>query len=462
MFEPEVYTGRRARLKALVKEGIIFIPGNTESPMNYPANTYHFRQDSNFLYFFGINLPGLSAIIDTDNNIDIIFGNDVDIDDIIWMGPQPSIRDTALKAGVMHTYPTARLTEFLNEAIAKKRSIHIAPPYRAENKIRMEKLLGIKPDDQKTAASEKLIRAIVELRSVKDRHEIAEIEKACKTGYEMHVTAMMMAKEGVRESEIAGAIEGIALSQGNGVSFPVICSIRGETLHNHYHGNILKNGDLLLTDAGAETWMNYSSDYTRTYPVGGIFTTKQKEIYETVLRANIAAINAIKPGIPYQQIHLQAAGVITEGLKAIGLMKGDTVEAVRNGAHALFFPHGLGHMMGLDVHDMEDLGENYVGYDDEIGRIQQFGTAYLRLGKRLRQGYVLTVEPGIYFIPALISQWKAERKFEEFINYDKVSDYVGFGGIRIEDDILVTEDGAKVLGPAVPKTIDEIAAVMSH
>jgi Xaa-Pro aminopeptidase len=460
MFEPKIYSDRRNKLRQVMKSGIILIPGNNESPMNYPANGYHFRQDSNFLYFFGLNLAGLAGVMDCDSGKDHIFGNDVDIDDIIWMGPQPSMKDSASKAGVEYTAPFADLAKFISEAIGKGRKIYFLPPYRADNKILLESLLGIPIAELKANVSMDLVNAVIAMRSIKDLFEVAEIEKACEIGRQMHIAAMRLTKPGIYEREISGLIEGIALSYGSCVSFPVICSIHGETLHNHYHGNIMKDGDLLITDAGAETEMNYASDYTRTFPVNGKFSPKQKEIYEIVLKANVEAINAIKPGVKYQEIHLGAAKVIAEGLIAAGLMKGNADDAVKAGAHAMFFPHGLGHMMGLDVHDMEDLGQIYVGYDDEVRPSEQFGTAYLRLGRRLQPGFVLTVEPGIYFIPALIDQWKTEGKFEEFICYDKVEEYKDFGGIRIEDDILVTTSGYRLLGTPVPKTVAEVEEMM--
>jgi len=306
-----------------------------------------------------------------------------------------------------------------------------------------------------------MIKGIVALRSIKDKFEIVEIEKAVDIAYEMHTTSMRMAMPGVVDREIAGTIEGISLGLGGPVSFPVILSIHGETLHNHYHGNVLKEGRMMVTDAGAETTMHYASDITRTVPVGGKFNQRQKEIYEIVLDANMKTIEATKPGITNKELHLMAAKVIASGLKDLGLMKGDIDAAVAAGAHAMFFPHGLGHMMGLDVHDMEGLGENYVGYDDEVKRSDQFGTAFLRLGRRHQPGFVFTIEPGIYFIPALIDQWKNEKKFTEFINFDKVEPYKDFGGIRIEDDILVTEDGYRVLGTPIPKTVSDIEETMS-
>lgn len=461
MFDAKVYTDRRNRLRKHVDSGIILLPGNTEASFNYPANTYHFRQDSNFLYFFGIDHPDLAGVIDLDENKDYIFGNDVDIDDIIWMGPQPSISDQAAKVGVNNTAPLKGLTDFVKEAKAKGRKVHFVPPYRGETYKQLEDLLGIPYAEVRGRVSEALIKGIIALRSSKDKFEIAEIEKAVDIAYEMHTTSMRMAMPGVVEREIAGTIEGISLGLGGPVSFPVILSIHGETLHNHYHGNVLKEGRMMVTDAGAETTMHYASDITRSVPVGGKFNQRQREIYEIVLEANMETIESTRPGITNKELHLMAAKVIASGLKNLGLMKGDIDEAVAAGAHAMFFPHGLGHMMGLDVHDMEGLGENYVGYDDEVKRSDQFGTAFLRLGRKHQPGFVFTIEPGIYFIPALIDQWKNEKKFTEFINFDKVEPYKDFGGIRIEDDILVTEDGYRVLGNPIPKTVSDIEETMS-
>ncbi|MCK5839838.1 MAG: aminopeptidase P family protein, partial [Bacteroidales bacterium] len=400
-------------------------------------------------------------VIDFDEGTDIIFGNDVEIDDIIWMGPQKSLSEKAGDVGVVKTNPFNDLFSKIDKAIKNGRRIHFLPPYRGENIILLEKLLGISPTKIKDYVSVELIKAVVELRSIKDKFEIIEIEKACVIGYEMHTTSMRMARPGIYESEIAGRIEGIALSKGAGVSFPVILSINGQTLHNHYHGNTLTKGRMMVTDAGAETTMHYASDITRTVPVGGKFDQRQKEIYEIVLKANTNAIDAAKPGILNRDLHLLAAKTLAGGLKDVGLIKGDIDAAVAQGAHALFMPHGLGHMMGLDVHDMEDFGENFVGYNDEIKRSDQFGLAFLRLGRRHETGFVFTVEPGCYFIPALIDKWKAEGKFNEFINYDKLESYKDFGGIRIEDDVLITETGHRVLGKPIPKTVAEIEETMS-
>ncbi|MBN2637705.1 MAG: aminopeptidase P family protein [Bacteroidales bacterium] len=462
MFHKSVYMGRRARLKKELGSGIALFPGNVDAAFNYGSNTYSFRQDSNFLYYFGLDHAGFSGVIDVNNDKDIIFGNDVDMDDIIWMGPQPFVSDMAAEVGIENTAPYAQLTSFIKSALKSGQKVHFLPPYRGETIIELAALLDISVSEVKAKASVELIKAVVKQREIKDEHEVAEIEKAMFTAYMMHTTSMKMAQPGMVEQDIAGTIEGIALALGGPVSFPVILSVDGQTLHNHDHHNILKEGRMMVTDAGAETSMHYASDITRTVPVGGKFNTRQAEIYQIVLDANTEVIKASKPGVPYRDMHFLASRVIVNGLKNLGLMKGDTEAAVQAGAHTLFLPHGLGHMMGLDVHDMEGLGEDYVGYNDTIKRSDQFGTAYLRLGKELKPGFVVTDEPGIYFIPALIDQFKAEGKFKDFVNYDKVETYKDFGGIRIEDDLLITEDGCRVLGKPIPKTIGEVEKTMAE
>lgn len=456
MFKAGVYTRRREELHKKIKSGIALFIGNTEASMNYPDNTYHFRQDSDFLYFFGIDLPGLTGFMDFDSGKDWIFGNDYDIDDIIWMGPQPTVKELALKCGITETASLSKLDDVLKEASGKQRKIHFLPPYRGESKMTLGKLLKENPCQMKTFASVELIKAVVSMRSIKEKIEIEEIEKASDIAYEMHVTAMKMCKPGIKEQDIFGTIEGIALSKGAGTSFPIILSINGQTLHNHAHGNVLIPGKMMVTDAGAETNLHYASDITRTTPVGGKFNQKQKDIYQIVLKANTEALNATGPGISNRDLHFKACRIIATELKSLGLMKGDVDEAVNAGAHTLFMPHGLGHMMGLDVHDMEALGENYVGYNDEVKRSDQFGTAYLRFALPYKAGHVFTVEPGIYFIPELIDRWKAEGKFAEFVNYSKLESYMSIGGIRIEDNVVITENGHKVLGKPIPKTIEEV------
>lgn len=463
LFNKDVYSNRRRVLKEEMKGGVLLFIGNQEASFNYPANTYAFRQDSNFLYYFGLDLYNLVGIMDVEAEKDIIFGNDVEMDDIIWMGPQPSMRELSKKVGVYNSAPLAELDTYIKKALAEGRKVHFVPPYRGEHKLQLSALLGINPCRIADYVSSDLIKAIVKQREIKEDVEIAEIEKAVDIAYEMHTTSMRMAaKPGRVEREIAGTIEGISLAKGGPVSFPIILSVHGETLHNHHHDNIIEVGQMMVTDAGAETTMHYASDITRTVPVGGKFNERQKPIYQAVLDANIAAIEAIKPGVEYRMIHFLAAKKIVEGLIKAGIMKGDAQAAVDAEAHTLFMPHGLGHMMGLDVHDMEGLGENNVGYNEKTVRSKNFGTAYLRLGKELKPGFVITVEPGCYFITALIDQWKAENKHAEFINYNLLETYKDFGGIRIEDDVLVTEAGYRVLGKPIPKTIDEIETIMSN
>lgn len=460
LFEASVYRTRRSKLSQSVNSGIAVFLGNHEAPMNYPDNTYNFRQDSNFLYFFGLSAADLAAVIDFDTNKSIIFGNDYGIDDIIWMGDQPTIHSLAERVGVTETMPLKKLSDVIQEAQQKGRKVHFTPPYRGDNQIQLANLTGISVNNIREAASVELIKGIVTLRSAKEPCEIAEMEKACEIGVKMHTAVMRRCVAGESELELAGLAEGIAFSYGNGISFPVILSQHGETLHNHLHTDTLKANNMLLMDAGAEGLMNYCSDYTRTMPVNGTFTTQQKEIYEIVLKTNMAAIEVARPGMYNRDLHQYACEVLTQGLKELGLVKGDVKEAVRTGAYALFMPHGLGHQIGLDVHDMEDLGQIYVGYDDTVRPNNIFGWNALRMARELKPGFVVSIEPGIYFVPHLIDIWKKENKFPDFINYNMVEKYRHFGGIRIEDDLLITGSGHKVLGPPLPKTTDELAAII--
>ncbi|MCD6377177.1 MAG: aminopeptidase P family protein [Caldisericaceae bacterium] len=460
MFEAAIYKNRRNQLISKLDKGILLFLGNNESPMNYPANVYPFRQDSTFLYYFGIDLPGLAAIIDLDEQNEILFGDDFSVDDIVWMGPQPKMAELAAKAALTQVAPSAQLKEYLSKALQQDRKIHFLPPYRQDNMIKLQEILGIRANQLKHYASVPFIKAVVEQRSVKSEEEIEEIEKALDITYQIHLEAMKSVRPGLKEYEVAGILQGKAFSLGGRLSFPLIFSVHGEILHNPFQLNEMQKGQLLVIDCGGEAPSRYAGDITRTLPVTGKFSEEQKAVYQIVLNAQTTAIEMIKPGIKYRDVHLEAAKVITLGLKELGLMKGNIEEAVQAGAHALFFPHGLGHMMGLDVHDMEDLGEDYVGYDEKIKRSDQFGLAYLRLARELKPGFVLTVEPGIYFIPQLIDLWQKDNKFSQFINYERLEAYRHFGGIRIEDDILVTENGSRVLGKLIPKQIDGIEAIM--
>ncbi|MDE7102962.1 MAG: aminopeptidase P family protein [Bacteroidales bacterium] len=456
MFDKKTYMARRAQLKKDVKSGLIVFPANEEASANYAANTYPFRQDSNFLYFFGLQEPGMVGVIDVDADQDWLYADDLTMDDIIWMGHLPSVSEQAARVGVQHTAPIKDLAELLHKAVLSHQRIHFVNPYRMHVAIKLSKWLSMPLGELAKNQSVELIKAIVKQRSIKTREEVEEIEQAMIVAHQMHTVAMRLCKPGNYEYQVVGAMEGIVASHHGGMSFPPIVSMNGQTLHNHHHDQLLKEGRLMVADAGAEVHSNYCSDVTRTTPVGGVYSTRQKEIYEIVLKANMDTIDTLKPGLPYRDYHLNACKIIASGLKELGLMKGDVDEAVMQGAHALFMPHGLGHMMGLDVHDMENMGENLFGYDDEIKRSEQFGLAYLRLGRKLEPGFVLTVEPGIYFIPALIDLWKSEGKFTNFINYDKLESYKDFGGIRIEDDVLITEKGGSLLGPKIPKTVQEV------
>ncbi len=455
MFSAQTYVERRQALAHRMEgRGLVVLPGNGESPINYPNNAYRFRQDSTFLYYFGLDVPGLVGVLDTDTGEATLFGDDFTVDDIIWMGPQPKIAELAVKVGVTKSAPIARLETTIAEATARGRAIHIMKPYRGETRLMLERIVP----DAFLAPSEALIMAAVAQRDKKSAEEIAEIEKACAIGYKMHTLAMSMCRPGVREQDIAGAIEGVALREGWGTSFHSIVSQHGETLHNHSHAGTLQEGRLLLVDAGAEANSNYCSDFTRTTPVSGKFTTKQKEIYDIVLAANNHAIKVSGPGVRYVDVHLSSARVIVEGLHGLGLVMGDIDAAVAAGVHALFMPHGLGHQMGLDVHDMENYGEQYVGYNAETPRSTDPACSTCRMGRRLEPGMVVTVEPGLYFVPELIAKWRAEKRATEFVNYDRVETYLDFGGIRLEDDMLVTETGTRLLGKRLPITTEEVEA----
>lgn len=463
MFSKETYVNRRTELKKLVKKGVILLFGNNESPVNYPSNGYYpFRQDSSFLYYFGINRDGLVGIIDIDEDTETIVGNDIDIEDIVWFGSVDSVKELAASVGVSKTAPMKQLQVICNEALRQHKPVHFLPPYRFDTKLQIFDLLGIHPNQQKEAASLELINAVITMRSTKEQQEIDEIENACSIGYKMHTTAMRMTKPGLTEKYIGGQVDGVAHSYGAMVSFATIYTQHGEIMHGAPRWDELQDGRLVLCDAGAENRNNYCSDNTRTYPVNGKFTQRQLDIYSIVEACHDYVLNVAKPGVRYKDVHLAVCRLMAGKLKELGLMKGDVDEAVNAGAHAMFLPHGLGHMMGMDVHDMEGLGQIYVGFDEETRPSTQFGTNALRMGRRLEEGFVVTDEPGIYFIPDLIDDWRAKGLHTNFINYDVLETYKDFGGIRIEDDVLITADGCRFLGeeriPYHPKDVEEFMA----
>ena len=465
MFSKETYINRRAELKKLVKSGVIILFGNNESPNNYPANAYYpFRQDSTFLYYFGQQRDGLVGVIDVDNDTETLIGNDIDIEDIVWYGSVDSVSDLAAQVGVSDSAPMAALRTICNEALRQKRTIHFLPPYRYDIKLQIFDLLGIHPNQQKESASMELIQAVVKMRSVKTQEEIEEMERAAEIGYKMHTTAMKLIRPGVTEKYVAGQVDGIAHSYGAQVSFATIFSQHGEIMHGNPSLALLESGRLALCDAGAETVNNYCSDNTRTMPVSGKYTQRQLEIYSIVEACHDLVLNVAKPGVKYMDCHFAVARLMTERLKELGLMKGDTEEAVHAGAHAMFLPHGLGHMMGMDVHDMENLDQINVGFDEETRPIlDQFGTNCLRMGRRLEEGFVVTDEPGIYFIPALIDDWRKSGHCAEFLNFDLLETYKDFGGIRIEDDILITKDSCRFLGEnRIPYHPQDVEAFMAN
>ena len=464
MFDTATYIRRRNELKKLVKEGIIILFGNNESPANFPNNGYYpFRQDSSFLYYFGLQRDGLVGIIDIDNDKDILVGNDIDIEDIVWYGSVESMTEMMQRCGAQETLPMKALKTICNEALSKHRKIHFLPPYRHDIKIQVFDLLGVHPIQQKEAASMELIKAVVKMRSVKEQQEIEELERAAVIGYMMHTTAMRLTKPGVTEKFVSGQVDGIAHSYGAMVSFPTIYTQHGEILHGAPSMNKLEEGRLVLCDAGGETLNNYCSDNTRTMPVNGKFTQRQLEIYSIVEACHDYTLELAKPGVKYADVHFAICRLMFDRLKELGLAKGNTEEAVRAGAHAMFLPHGLGHMMGMDVHDMENLDQINVGFDEETRpNLEQFGTNCLRMGRRLEEGFVVTDEPGIYFIPALIDEWKAKKHCADFLNFDKLDEYKDFGGIRIEDDVLITKDGCRFIGkdriPYHPKDVEAFMA----
>ena len=460
LFSDSTYQARRVQLANHVKTGIILLLGNNEAPMNYTDNTYPFRQDSTFLYFFGLGKAALAGVVDCETGKSTLYGNDPSIDEIVWTGPQKKLKDLATQVGVDSTRPFDNLSIDIQQAISNKKPVHFLNPYRHDHILLLSDILNLPVADIRNSWSQKLTEGVVSQRLYKSDEEIAEIENAVNITGEMHLAAMKMAKPGIKEQDIAAKLLEIAASYGGFYSFPPIVTINGETLHNHYYGNTLKKGDLLLVDAGAENDMGYAGDLTRTFPIGQKFTSRQKDLYQIVLDAHLSASNALKPGITFREVHKLASRELVSGLKKLNLMQGDVDEAVENGAHAMFFQCGLGHLMGLDVHDMENLGEQNVGYTPDMIKSTQFGLKSLRLGRKLEKGIVLTVEPGIYIIPALIDLWKADKMHSQFINYDELEKYRDFGGIRIEEDFVMTEVGARLLGIEIAKTVEDVESTI--
>jgi Xaa-Pro aminopeptidase len=458
MSTPASYRDRRARLSKDIKSGLVLFLGNDEVGMNYAANIYPFRQDSSFLYFWALDQPGLAAVIDVDARTETIFGDDVTVADVVWSGPQPTLKSRAAEAGVKKTAASDTLGDVIRAGIKKKRPVHFLAPYRAEHVVKLSALTGIAPAKLRDKRSTAFHNAVAAQRLYKTPEEVADIELAVDVSREMYAAAMRAAKPGRKEHQIVAEIAKVVMARGCTYAFPPICSVHGETLHNPFYRNTLAAGDVMVLDSGAETPSRNASDITRTIPVSGTFSSQQRAIYEAVLRAQMGAIAAIAPGVSYRDVHLGAAKSFVTDLTSMGLMKGNADEAVAKGAHALFFPHGLGHMMGMDVHDMENLGEDLVGYGPGLDRSKQFGLNYLRLARKLEPGFVLTVEPGLYFIPALIDQWKAKKTNAAFLNFKEIDKFRDARGYRIEDDVVVTPDGCRVLGPSIPKTAADVEA----
>ena len=462
MFEASTYIERRRQLRDRIGSGVILFVGNDLTPMNYADNPYPFWQDRSFLYYWGLDEPGLAGLLDADSGEAILFGHDPTIDEVVWTGPQPSLASKAERIGASGSAPIEELSDRIRALNAAEQKIHQLPLYRAASRIAVAGWLGIPVGEIDTTISRPFVEAVVDQRIIKTAEEIDETEKAMAITRAMHLEGMRVARPGVAEWEVAGAVEGMALRHGGRLSFPIICSKHGETLHNHHYPNILSAGDIVVLDTGGVAPSGYAGDITRTLPIGGRFDERQSVIYELVLEAEIRSIEAVRPGVRYLDVHLAACRILADGLTDLGIMKGDPDEAVAAGAHALFMPHGLGHMMGLDVHDGEGLDENYVGYGTELERSSQFGLASLRLGRSLQPGFVLTVEPGLYFIPALIDRWQADGVHESFIDYDVLDSWRDFGGVRIEDDVVVTADGNRVLGEPIPRSLEDVEALLSE
>lgn len=462
LFPGATYSQRREVLKKNIGSGLVVLMGNEESSMNYKDNTYPFRQDSTFLYYFGLDVAGLAAVIDADAGEEVIFGNELSIDDIIWTGPLPTVKEMAAQVNVSKTEPYKAIAGYIQKALTQNRPVHILRPYRPENTIKLASWFGVGVEKVEELVSVKLIKAVVQQRSHKEAIEVAEIEKSVSISVDMHLAVIKHTRPGMKEYELAAKVEEVALANNGRLSYPTILSVNGEVLHNHYHGNTVAEGQMLLVDAGAENELHYSGDLTRTFPAGRTFTSRQADVYDAVLASMDHAISLLKPGTTYMEVHRQACIRLLEGLKGVGLVKGNAEDAVEAGAHTMFFQCGLGHMMGLDVHDMEDLGEQYLGYTDTLVKRKDFGWKSLRLGRELEEGFVLTVEPGVYIIPELIDRWEAEKKLADFIDYTTLAKFRDFGGIRIEDNFLITGAGYQLLGKYLPKTRNEIEALRNY
>jgi len=456
MFSKETYMARRAELKKAVGSGLLLFLGNEESGMNYADNTYDFRQDSTFLYYFGLPYAGLSAVIDIDNNRDIIFGDELTIDDIVWMGTQPTLHEKSEAAGIKEVLPAADIISYLKKTLASKQTIHYLPTYRPEHQVKLFKWLNILPGTENPSLP--FIMGVVNMRNHKTAEEMVEMDKAANVTADMHIAAMKMVRPGIRESDISAVVAQTAFANNYPLSFPIIATVNGQTLHNHDHSHVIKSGDLLLLDAGAETEMGYAGDMSSTIPADRKYTQRQKDVYDIQVASHEAAVAMLAPGVPFVDVYEESLRVIMEGMKNLGFAKGDAMDAVKAGAAAMFMPCGLGHMLGLDVHDMENLGEVYVGWNG-IPKSTQFGRKSLRLGRKLEPGFCLTIEPGIYFIPELMDLWKGQHKFEEFLNYDKLATYKDFSGIRNEEDYVITETGARIIGKKIPLHTDEVEAI---
>lgn len=457
MLNKEVYVNRRKKLKENFKDGLILIMGNDFSPLDCEDNTYPFIQDATFKYYFGIDHNGLIGLIDIDKNEEIIFGNDYTMSDIIWMGKQKFLKELAIEVGVEKFIEKEELKKYLEN----RKNIRFTNQYRVDNIMYLSSILNISPYEFDKYTSFNLVKAIIKQRNIKDKIEIEEIEKAVNITKEMHLSAMKKVKAGMKEYELVAKVEKQPRKYNAYYSFQTILSKNGQILHNHNHLNTLKDGDMVLLDCGALSDEGYCGDMTTTFPVSGKFTERQKTIHNIVRDMFDRAKELSKAGITYKEVHLEACKVLVENMKKLRLMKGAVEDIVSSGAYALFMPHGLGHMMGMTVHDMENFGEINVGYDEGEKKPTQFGLSSLRLAKKLEIGNVFTIEPGIYFIPELFEKWKNEKLYEKFLNYDEIEKYMNFGGIRMERDILIQEDGtSRILGDKFPRTADEIEEYM--